>query len=202
MTGHRHTVSMSDFFPSPPTPPEPEDEASSPEWLNPPDDTLPGVVAYELIIGQSATAAVVLTGMRAYPVGVSMKLGVHIRKRHRTRDLNSEVFDGPYRHDCDDAWQRGRLKWGLEFVDGTRVTNLDNLALISADRPVRPTLTGGGGSSSNQHAERDYWLWPLPPAGPAKIVCQWLDFDIERTTQQIDTALIVEAANRAVPLWR
>ena len=57
---------------------------------------LPGVVPIEVVLGRSDQAVVLLTGMRAFPIGVAMTL--HIRTRTRLPELHSEVFDGPYRH--------------------------------------------------------------------------------------------------------
>jgi hypothetical protein len=36
-----------------------------------------------------------------------MSLGVRVRGRVHRRDLNGEVFDGPYTHDMDADWQAG-----------------------------------------------------------------------------------------------
>lgn len=114
------------FFPDPPDPPgEDEDEYPQPVWMGPPGDVLPGVVPVELVLGRSATTVVALTGMRAFPTGLQMNLAVRVRGRVARRDLNSEVFDGPYDHDMDAQWQAGRLKWGFELADGRRATNVD-----------------------------------------------------------------------------
>lgn len=88
--------------------------------------------------------------MRAFPTGLAMRLGVRVRGRVYRRDLNGEVFDGPYAHDMDADWQAGRLKWGFEFADGRRVTNLDPWRRHSDEpdpawEPDRPALTGEGG---------------------------------------------------------
>lgn len=194
---------MSDFFSEAP-PPEPADEPDHLEtdWLRRPSGMLAGVVPFELIIGRSPQAVVTLIGMRAFPTGLAMTLGVAVRKHLRHRDLNAEVFDGPYRHDRDEAWLRGRLKWGFELSDGIRVTNLD-LSWMGdvSQRPEHPVLSGGSGGGDDREVEREYWLWPLPPAGSTKVICQWLDFGISQTTQRFDTTPMVEAAKRAAPLW-
>jgi hypothetical protein len=45
-----------------------------------------------------------------------------MRGRAHRRDLNSEVFDGPYTHDMRADWQTGRRTWGFELADGRRAT--------------------------------------------------------------------------------
>jgi hypothetical protein len=200
----RHDDVVSDFFPTPPDPGgvEEEDEPQ-PVWLNPPDDVLPGIVPVELILGRSDQAVVMLAGMRAFSTGLAMTLLVRTRIRIRGFDLNDEVFDGPYRHDQDDAWQRDRLKWGFEFADGRRATSADPWPdpVDAQPTPQRAVLSGGGGGGSARAVDRDYWLWPLPPPGALTVVLQWPHLGIEQTTSRIDADQIVAAATRAQPIW-
>ncbi len=204
-----------EFFPIPPEPQEAAEvpEPAQPVWLAPPEAVMPGVVPVELILGRSESTVVALTGMRAFPSGVQMNLAVHVRGKVARLDLNGEVFDGPYRHDVDAQWQAGRLKWGFELSDGSRVTNVDpwpqgphqdDGAHHHHDttwQPNHPVLMGGGGGGGNRCVERSYWLWPLPPAGTLLVVCQWLDQDIELSTHTLDAGPFLDAARRAQPVW-
>lgn len=116
--------------------------------------------------------------------------------------MNGEVFDGPYRHDLDDDWRRDRFKWGFEFADRQRATNVDPWAAGDSENVPSPAvLSGGGGGGSDRSVDRDYWLWPLPPTGPLTIVCQWLKLGIGPTTSKVDGALAVAAAARSRPIW-
>jgi hypothetical protein len=204
-----------EFFPPPPEPrerEEPDEPAPSP-WQAAPEDMVAGVVPVELVLGRSGSAAVILTGIRAFPTGLAMILGVRVRGKARTRDLHAEIFDGPFDHDRSAEWERGRLKWGFEFSDGVRVTNVDGSGWDDwheafADgrpapdwRPGRPLLVGGGGGGGSRSVDRDYWLWPLPPPGPLRVVCQWLDQDIELTVHDLDAGSFLDAAARAQPVW-
>ena len=200
-----------DFFPDVPPPgdwDEP-DELPQPVWSGPPEDVLPGVVPVELILGRSDSTVVMLTGMRAFPTGLGMRLYVQVRGRVHRGDLDNEVFDGPYAHHMDADWQTGRLKWGFELADGRRVTNIDpppqppdyHDPLFQSWEPDRPVLTGGGGGGGPRSAERDYWLWPLPPAGRLRVACQWLEQRIEMSIQELHTQPFLEAAARAQPVW-
>jgi hypothetical protein len=195
---------VSDFFPEPPDlPDEPDADESQPEWFGPPSDVLPGVVPVELVLGRSETAVVMLTGMRAFPRGLGMTLGVRTRVLSRGFQLHEEVFDGPHRHDRDESWRRDRLRWGFEFADGRRATNVDAWPdFEGADTPPgRPVLTGGGGGGGDRSVDRDYWLWPLPPGGTLTIVCEWRQLGIETTTTVVDADQIVAAAARAQTVW-
>ena len=197
------------FFPDdapPPEPPEPV-ELPQPAWAGPPEDVLPGAAPLALVIGRSAGTVVMLNGVRAYPTGLALQLNVRLRERAARRDLNGEVFDGPYDHEQSAQWRAGRLKWGFELSDGRRVTNVDHPGWPwrydtgADDDGPSALLVGQGGGASNKSADRDYWLWPLPPAGPLRVVCQWLDQGIELTSHQLDATPLVEAAARATPLW-
>ncbi len=205
-----------DFFPPLPEPAEFDelDEEPQPTWMGAPEDVLPGVVPVELILGRSDSTVVLLTGIRAFPTGLEMSLGVRVRGPVRRRDLNGEVFDAPYDHGMDADWQAGRLKWGFELADGRRVTNVDpwpdpsgaddggpGPAGFADWEPDRPVLQGGGGGGGSRSVDRDYWLWPLPPPGRLLVVCQWPDQGIKTTSQELDAEPFLHAARRARPVW-
>lgn len=208
-----------DFFPDPPAPPQEEpDPQPQPVWSGAPEDVIPGVVPVELVLGRSDTTVVFLTGIQAFPSGLAMTLGVRVRGRThaRRRELNSEVFDGPYPHDMDAAWRAGRLKWGFELADGRRVTNIDPPAWSEQPNqdhhrahspddwkwePDHPVLTGGGGGGGPRSVDRDYWMWPLPPPGRLRVVCQWLDEGIDQSVVDLDAQPFLDAADRAQSVW-
>lgn len=206
---------MEFFPPDPPDSPDDEpQEYRQPVWMGPPEDVLPGVVPVELVLGRSASTVVALTGMRAFPTGVQMNLAVRVRQRVARRDLHSEVFDGPYDHAMDAQWKAGRLKWGFELADGRRVTNVDPWPKQPNQdhsrphhpddwmwEPDHPVLHGGGGGGGDRSVDREYWLWPLPPAGVLRVVCQWTDQDISLSAQDLAAGPMLEAARRASPLW-
>ncbi|WP_432498889.1 hypothetical protein [Kineococcus auxinigenes] len=201
-----------DFFPDPPPPPErEEEEPAQPAWSGPPEDVLAGVVPLELVLGRSSSTVVTLSGVRAFPTGLSMRLGVRLRGRLSGVDVYDEVFDNAHARVHEPSWRRGRLKWGFELADGRRATNVDPWpgselpdphGVPPADwQPARPVLHGGGGGGSPRSVDRDYWLWPLPPPGSLRVVCQWLDQGIEQSVHELDTEVFLQAAQRAQPLW-
>ncbi|WP_369069423.1 hypothetical protein [Kineococcus terrestris] len=199
-----------DFFPDPPPPHEegPE-EHRAPVWSGAPDDVLPGVVPVEMLLARSSSTAVLLTGFRAFPEGLAMNLGVRVRGPLGFRDLHAEVFDGPYHHDTGEQWQAERLKWGFEFADGRRATNVDPPVWGDDDRawndetwrPDRPVLSGQGGGGGPRSVDRDHWLWPLPPPGRLRVVLQWPQQGIATTTHDLDAQPFLDAAARARPVW-
>jgi hypothetical protein len=195
-----------EFFPEPVAAMEEPEELPQPAWMTAPGDMLPGVVPVEIVIGRSPSTVVLLTGMRVFPTGIEMTLGVRVRGRVRRRELHGEVFDGPYSHDRDDDWQAGRLKWGFELADGRRVTNVDPPPwpperFDPSWEPAHPVLMGHGGGGGNRAVDREYWLWPLPPTGRLQVACQWLDQGIDMTVHDLDVQPFLAAAARARSVW-
>jgi hypothetical protein len=201
-----------DFFPDPPDLSafaEPA-ELPQPAWAGAPEDMLPAVAPVELLLGRSADTAVMLTGMLAYPMGLQMTLGVRLRGDWM-RDLTGEVMDGGYGGDREPGWEAGRLKWGFELADGRRVTNVDPSVYAEQPtevrpggvewQPQRPVLLSRGGGGGQRSVDQDCWMWPLPPAGRLRVVCQWPARGIARTVHDLDAAPFLEAAARSRPLW-
>jgi hypothetical protein len=42
-----------------------------------------------------------------------------------------------------------------------------------------PRSSARAAGAGDQYADRDYWLWPLPPAGRLRVACQWLEQGIK-----------------------
>jgi hypothetical protein len=63
---------------------------------------------------------------------------------------------------------------------------------------VMPT---GGGGSQTQH-ELSYWVWPLPQAGPVRIICDWAWAGIGECAAELSLDHIVNASARAIKLWK
>jgi hypothetical protein len=68
---------------------------------------------------------------------------------------------------------------------------------VPAGLILRPHSFGGGPPDWNL----SYWVWPLPPAGPATFACEWAAYAIPETRADIDGQLIVDAARHSIQLW-
>lgn len=94
------------------------------------------------------------------------------------------------------------LRFGLQFADGSKVTNLGPPMIGPTDRAQKgPMLMHMGGSGGGEVVEQMYWVWPLPPPGPLAFVCEWPKFGIELTRHEIDADLIRKASTQAIELW-
>ncbi len=92
------------------------------------------------------------------------------------------------------------LKFGIEFSDGRRATNVGGRG-YGGDEPEGPVLwsMGGGGGGGRWH--QDFWVWPLPPAGPLAFVCEWPAAGIALTRTEVDAQVLLDAAARARELF-
>jgi len=101
------------------------------------------------------------------------------------------------------------LRFGVEFADGRKVTNLDMYPFVpedlSADQPV--LVEGGGvGSEGGRLGRGAFWdlelvVQPLPPPGPLTFVCAWPARGIPEVRAEIDAGLILGAAAAARPYF-
>ncbi|HSI80508.1 MAG TPA: hypothetical protein VK919_07645 [Solirubrobacterales bacterium] len=97
-----------------------EDDLSTPEWLEAPDDVVAGVVAVEAVLARSDKAAVLVTRLAAHPVGFEFDVELLTCER-----MPEEPFDLMYGATA----RPGRklppelVRIGIEFPDGRRATS-------------------------------------------------------------------------------
>jgi hypothetical protein len=100
------------------------------------------------------------------------------------------------------------LRFGIELSDGRKATNVNPgpPGPYWDNPPAGPILSGGDGgggglAGGGARLHYGYWVWPLPPVGPLSFVCEWPIADISETRNEIDSALVRDAAADAVMLW-
>jgi len=141
-----------------------------------------------LILGQSDSAVVAMTGLVVYSTGLAFRCDVLLREPIRLGQhiLPRFVPDaGPL------------LKLGVEFPDGARATSLDD------DPPHRShpqgpllRLSGRYGTGATRVVLTG-WLWRLPGPGPLRLFCEWPDEDIALMRSELDAASIVHGRCQA-----
>lgn len=164
---------------------DPPVPASAPEWLEAPEDHLAGVVPLELLLARNEEAAVFIARIAAYRCGFAFE--VHLFTKGE-RDYDGFEMLHRARSPLDELPDE-LLRLGVEFSDGRRAVSLGTVfegssfgLSVSDDAEPDPatdiSLVSGGGGGSMRHTRTDYWVWPLPPGGPVRFVCQWPAFDI------------------------
>jgi hypothetical protein len=186
---------VSDFFEPPARPPAQAEQPRyrMPEWFGPPSGTLPGVVALELVIARTERAAVCVTRIAAYPTGFTFDI---ITLTDREDDGLDPLLFEPPRLRRGQALPGDLLRFGVQFSDGSKVTNIGGRP-FEPGRPSDPVMVEGGGGGGSGRWNQSQWIWPLPPSGPMQVVCEWPAADIPLTRTELDAQVILDAAQRA-----
>ena len=186
----------------PPPPPPPEPEYRPPPWSKP-ESVLAGVVDRELLLAHTDDTAVAVVGLLAYPNGFQFTVAAVLREEDRRRPLDPMAHRWGY-EPGEEAPPPTVLRVGVRFADGTTLTNLGRRwppFPVGGGEPPGPLLVPQGGGGGGRRYDQDYWVWPLPPPGPLTFVCAWPARDVPESRAELDAALVLTAAGRAVYLW-
>jgi hypothetical protein len=173
---------------------------SPPPWLGPPLNAIPGIAPVELVIARTEETVVALAGIHAYPAGFDFSLCLRLRNLSAREEqqfpypLDHAAFEG-------DPLPDAFLRFGVQFADGRKATNLDRPFHNPEQEPDRPVLLQHGGGGGGSAWDMQYWVWPLPPPGPFAFVCEWPARGIAESRVEIDAGSILEAAGRASTFW-
>jgi hypothetical protein len=151
------------------------------------------------LLAKTDDVAVVVGTLNAYPNGFVLRVTFRLRP------------PAPL-----DAMHGGHLaamrtpalgpRFGLEFSDGRRVGDQPSGGLFDVEKddngiPTAPVLIPQGGGGSSGHWDQDFWVWPLPSAGPLVVHFAWADQDIDESSFVLDGAEIRAAGENATELW-
>ena len=174
-----------------------------PNWrrrMDPPENEVPGAVPWSAILGYSTDLAVALVGARAYSTGIQLEVAVRARQKSRrgSEDLYDEISGYP-------PVGVDRLLLDVEYADGRVATNATNAAQdgwpYQEPPDDEPSLHPRSSSSSRRGIDVEFFLSPLPPAGPLAIVCAWPHRGIPETRTALDGAALTEAVKQIQVLW-
>ena len=161
--------------------------------MHPPENEIPVALPLTAVLARTDDVAVALLGLQVHTTGLTFTVTVRARPSGgvSTRDL-SEFF---FHHRGE---LRERFLFGLEFSDGRRVVASEWGPPQGDDDVV---LTGSGGSGGDSVVDQSWWLSPLPPEGPLRVVVRCVELGIEETTTELDGTAIRRAAADVVELW-
>ena len=158
--------------------------------MSAPENEIPVALPQNLLLAHTDDVAVALVGLQVYTTGVAFTLIVRARPAGQLAgtSLNELVWQhGP---------GAGRFMMGLEFSDGRRVSNLR-----SPGGPADVVFTSAGGSGGEASVEQSWWLHPVPPEGPLRVVVRCAELGIEEADVVLDGTAIRRAAEDVVSLW-
>ena len=159
--------------------------------MSAPENELPVALPMNRLLARTDDLGIGLVGLQVYSTGLTFELAVRIRPSaagdDRGRSLQELFWDhSPHR--------ATRFLLGLEFGDGRRVTNLR----ADADGIVFHQGGGGGGDTA---IDQSWWLSPLPPPGPLRIVVRCDPLGVPETVTELDGSAVRAAAADVVELW-
>ncbi|MGY1770086.1 hypothetical protein [Blastococcus sp. SYSU D00813] len=159
--------------------------------MSAPENEVPVAVPQNLLLARTADLAVALLGLQAYTTGVSFDLAV--RARRGAPGLGTQTLN-------DVFWaHRGgapSFLLGVEFADGSRASSA-GFPDVAGDVVFHP----GGGSGGESSVDQSWWLSPLPPEGPLRLVVRCPELGVPETSVELDGTAIRRAGESALVLW-
>jgi len=158
----------------------------------PPGDEVGMLALSSFVLARTPEVVVAVRGITAYSDGLHLALVVISADHVRTEDVAYSLQEF--------SRSPGRFRIGLAFSDGRKVTSGQRDSPDIEERSAAQlTLLGAGQQGLLWSGE--YWLWPLPPAGPLIVGCRWPDRGIPETLVQIDPEPLLRAAALSRSVW-
>lgn len=157
----------------------------------PPEDEVGVLALSSFLLARTPEVVVAVRGITAYSDGLHLSAVVLFADEQKSEDIAYSMSDF--------SRSPGRFRFGIAFSDGRSATS------GTRDAPV---VQGGGpglvllsSTTAGLSWNGEYWLHPLPPAGPLVIGCRWPDRGIPETLVEIDPAPLLAAAATSGPVW-
>jgi hypothetical protein len=189
-TGQARLVVVNDYWP--------HADAEESRRFGAPENEVPATLPVSALLARTDDAAVTMTGVQVFSTGMGFTLTLRCRPEalpDDETDLHELLWQG----------RRGRataLMVGVELADGRRAANLPGRdPFAAAGDPEAVVFTQGSGSGHQLTVEQEWWLSPLPPAGPLRLVVRCDVLGLPETVTELDGAAIRAAAEDVVVLW-
>lgn len=174
-----------------------------PHELGPSANEIPVAVPVSGLLARTEELAVGLIGMQVYRTGVSFDLAVRLRREQpqgvSIHKLDAMVDAEGENYEKFQVSDSERLLLRVEYADGGTVSNTGARSTWAGSKP--PALVWLGTGAGYLTYDQEFWLTPLPPAGPLTFVCSWPAFDIPETRTVIDGDAVAAAGARVQVLW-
>jgi hypothetical protein len=175
----------------------------------PPDDELGVAVPLRAVLASDSNCVVGLIDCVAFSTGFEFSITARTRKETRPEDMGFGP-PPPYGPDRSDR----ELKIGIQFANGaTAMTGRHPSSEFMAqwklhaeggapDPAGGPILSPRSGSGGGKHYDFRYFVWPLPPEGKMRFICEWPALGLAPTAHEVDAGAISRAAATTTKLWK
>ena len=159
----------------------------------PPQDEVGVLALSSFLLARTGEAVVAVRGITAYSDGLHVAVVVLFADEVKSEDLTYSMNDF--------SRSPGRFRFGCVFADGRAATSGTRDAPVLESGGGAPSLVLLTSTATGLMWSGDYWLHPLPPAGPLVIGCRWPDRGIPETLVEIDPAPLLSAAATSGSVW-
>jgi hypothetical protein len=163
-----------------------------------PENEVPAAVPVSAVLARNDSSALTLTGVQVFSTGMGFTLTLRCRPEALPAgevDLGELMWRGRRGQDAG-------LLVGVEFTDGRRASNLPGRDPFGAPGGSEDLVfTQGSGSGQQLSVEQQWWLSPLPPGGPVRLVVRCDVLGLPETVTELDGTAIGAAAEDVVVLW-
>ena len=163
---------------------------------------IPAAVATPpLLLALTLDTLIAVTHIEAYNDGAVITLVVGIREG--ATEARTELLPMCGIRSDGTPWPRDTLWFGVEFADGSKAINVEwprGRREYNTGSP-EPHLELVGGRGLSHQYELAYWLHPLPPHGPLRLVCEWPARAIPETSLLIEAQALRDASAHSLRLW-
>jgi hypothetical protein len=159
----------------------------------PPQDEVGVLALSSFLLARTSEVVVAVRGITSYSDGLHLAVVALFADEMRSEDLAYSMNDF--------SRSPGRFRFGCVYADGRAATSGTRDAPMVEDHRGIPSLVLLRSDSVGLLWTGEYWLHPLPPAGPLVLGCRWPDRGIPETLVEIDPAPLLAAAATSAPVW-
>lgn len=160
----------------------------------PPQDEVGVLALSSFLIARTAEVVVAVRGITAYSDGLHLGVVVLFADEQKSEEVEYSMNDF--------SRSPGRFRFGTVFSDGrSATTGTRDAPVVEDGDPETPVLVLLRAETRGLQWNGEYWLNPLPPAGPLVVGCRWPDRGIPETLVEIDPSPLLAAARTSGPVW-
>jgi hypothetical protein len=162
----------------------------------------------DVLLAKSELATVSMSYIDAYPEGFELQISGTTsipfdELRRDGEDSGADIFGRhwPMVDEPRELLPPQLLRVGVQFSDGRAATSIGGHDRPMSGSVISPLSGGVSGSADGTRFRHGYWISPLPPPGVLTVLCEWPALDIALTRAEVQTALLLGAAERAQVLF-